>query len=75
MSVPTLPFDLQSLSVEDRLTLIDTIWESIEREEPTAPLSEAQLIEVRRCLDEEERNPDNGASWEDVKRRILGGEQ
>jgi putative addiction module component (TIGR02574 family) len=62
-------FGLDKLNVEQRLALIDDIWESIDAEESAAvQLSDAQREELRARLLEDDANPDDTVSWEEIKR-------
>ena len=64
MSKPALNID--SLSFEERLRLIEELWESL-RESPEAiPLTDAQREELDRRLDDLERSGPEGIPWEEV---------
>lgn len=58
------------LSVEDRIRLVQQIWESIAAENPPPMLSPAQRGEIRRRIDEYRRDPSIGIPAEDVFREI-----
>jgi putative addiction module component (TIGR02574 family) len=68
-------FDFRQLSVPDRIELIGQIWDSIEAEQPVVPLSEAQRAEIRRRLDDREKNPDDWVSWEEIKAEYADGSE
>jgi putative addiction module component (TIGR02574 family) len=72
MSQGTNTSDFAKMSVEDRLTLIGQIWDSIEAERLPIPISEARRNELDRRLAEYESTPEAGIVWEDVKRKISG---
>ena len=62
-------FGLDKLDVEQRLALIEEIWNSIDAEESAAMrLSEAQRAELRARLLEDDADPDDLVSWESIKR-------
>ncbi len=62
-------FGLDRLDVEQRLALIEEIWDSIGEEESAAvQLSDAQRAELQARLAEDDANPDDVISWEEVKR-------
>lgn len=62
-------FGLDKLDVEQRLALIEEIWNSIDAEESAAlQLSDAQRAELSARLLEDEANPDDVVSWEDIRR-------
>ena len=67
--------DITSLSFEERLRLLDELWESLSRTAEAIPLTSAQREELDRRLDELEREGPAGIPWEDVLRRIRGRTQ
>jgi len=64
--------EILKLSVEERLSLVSTIWESIAEDPSALELTDAQKAELDRRLDDLEKNPDTGSPWPEVKARILG---
>jgi putative addiction module component (TIGR02574 family) len=60
--------DIKALTPEERLTLLEEIWDSLEPED--VRLTEAQRAELDRRLDDLERNPDAGIPWEEVLKQI-----
>lgn len=64
--------DLKALSVEERLDLIERIWDTLTEhpEQIPVPAWHRELLEER--LGELDETPDAGSSWDDVKRRITG---
>jgi len=65
-------FDLASLSREERLRLLDELWDSLAHEPDALALSDAQRTELDRRLDELDRGDAAGIPWEDVLARIRG---
>jgi putative addiction module component (TIGR02574 family) len=63
---------VSELSTDERLELIGAIWDTLAQNPAVLAPSEAQKRELDRRLDEYEKDPDRGSSWEDVKRRIMG---
>lgn len=63
--------EILELPVEQRLKLLEAIWDSIEEFPEAIPLTEAQKRELDRRLKDLERNPDAGSPWPEVKARIL----
>ncbi len=62
-------FGLDKLSVEQRLALIEDIWNSIDADESSAmQLSDAQRAELGARLVEDDATPDDVVSWEEIKR-------
>ncbi|GFO70050.1 antitoxin [Geomonas limicola] len=63
--------DILNLSIEDRLHLLEVIWESMADEPGTLQLSDAQKQELDRRLDSLQLDPSSGRSWKDVRDTIL----
>jgi putative addiction module component (TIGR02574 family) len=63
--------EFQNLSVEQRLQLIETIWESLVQEGRDIPVPDEHIEEIDRRLDDLELNPDDSSPWEEVRGRIL----
>ena len=69
---PTLEdLGIDQLSMEDRLSLAEAIWESVAREIEQAPLPEAQRRELERRLADSIARPDAVTPWETIKARAL----
>jgi putative addiction module component (TIGR02574 family) len=64
--------DIKALSVEERLELIERIWDTLTETPDQIPLPDwhRELLDER--LREFEKAPDAGSPWEDVNRRITG---
>ena len=60
--------DISVLTPEERLVLLEEIWDSLQPEE--VPVSEAQRRELDRRLDELEADSVRGIPWEEVLSRI-----
>jgi putative addiction module component (TIGR02574 family) len=56
-----------SLSIDDRIRLVEAIWESIEGETPMPELTEAQKQELDRRLAAYEAAPQECIPWEQVE--------
>ncbi len=69
-SHPLLKVDISQLSVAERIQLAEDLWDSILEQQEELPLSEAQQLELERRLENYGKNPTNGSSWEDVKKRL-----
>jgi len=66
--MPTI--DIANLSAEERLRLLEELWESLSATPEAVPLTNAQREELDRRLDELDRDGPVGIPWEDVLRRI-----
>jgi putative addiction module component (TIGR02574 family) len=62
---------IDKLSVPERLTLIDEIWDSIAADVEQSPLTEAQRLEVDRRLAAHRANPEAAVPWEQVEAEAL----
>jgi putative addiction module component (TIGR02574 family) len=67
-----MPVTLQSLGLDrlsrnDRLALVQALWDSIAGEVPQALLTETHRKELERRADEDVADPEGGVAWEVVK--------
>lgn len=62
---------VKTLSVDDRICLVQAIWDSISTEPEQLELTEAQQLELSRRLTDYEANPQAVVSWQDVKAQAL----
>ena len=62
--------EITSLSIEDRIFLVQVVWNSIEMEQVYPDLTETQKREINRRIDEDESNLDNILTWEELKTSI-----
>ena len=72
MSKPTL--DIEKLSPDERLELLEELWDSLRKEPSSVPLTPAQQEELDRRLDDLEADIASGATlgipWDEVLERI-----
>lgn len=68
MSRPAL--NIADLSPDERLRLIEELWDSLNEEQGTVPLTNAQREELDRRLDDLERSGPEGIPWDQVLQRI-----
>lgn len=71
-----MPANLQTLgidrwSVDDRLVLVQEIWDSIAVEAERSPLTDAQRQEVDRRLAAHRANPGEAIPWEQVEAEVT----
>ena len=57
--------ELTSLSVSDRLRVVESLWDSIEADAPVT-ISPDQRAEIDRRVQAHERNPDELLTWDEV---------
>jgi len=62
--------DIANLSAEERLRLLEELWDSLSATPEAVPLTNAQREELDRRLDELDRDGPVGIPWEEVLRRI-----
>jgi len=63
----TPPIDIASLSADERISLIDALWESLSHSPDTVALSAEQEAELDKRLDEIDRGEVSGESWEALR--------
>lgn len=68
-SVKSLGID--QLPIEERLTLVEEIWDSIAADSGAAPLTDAQRIELEKRIAEDDANPHDVIPWDQVKESTL----
>ena len=68
-SIKSLGID--RLGIEERLTLVEEIWDSIAADSAAVPLTEAQRIELQKRIEEDDAHPDDVTPWEQVKASTL----
>jgi putative addiction module component (TIGR02574 family) len=59
------------MSVEDRLRLVEEIWDSLGPAAELPPLTDAQKQELDRRVAVLDANPETVSTWEEVEARIL----
>ncbi len=59
------------LPIAERLRLVEAIWDSIAEHPDALPLSDAEREELDRRWTDYLKNPTAGASWSEVKARII----
>jgi putative addiction module component (TIGR02574 family) len=58
------------LSPEEKLKLIDELWDDLHSTHGAVGLHESQIAELDRRKAEFQQNPGSGLSWEEVKRQV-----
>jgi putative addiction module component (TIGR02574 family) len=72
MDVTAVMNEVGTWPIEERLRLVEEVWESIEAAGATTVLSEAHRQDLQRRLDAYRDDPKAGSSWEDVEARLRG---
>jgi putative addiction module component (TIGR02574 family) len=63
--------ELLALPVEERIKLVEVLWESMAECPEALELTVAQKQELDRRLEAYVRNPSAGVPWADIKQRLL----
>ena len=66
----TVRKEIQSLSVADRLQLLEEIWDSLVETPEVVPVTDAQRKELARRRRIHARNPSAAKSWAQVRARL-----
>ena len=64
------PERIQQLTPEERIELIDLLWDSFVRDPQALPVTDAQRAELRRRLELHERDPDAAKPWSEVRAEL-----
>ncbi len=62
---------IDRLSVEERLELVEDLWDSIAEEDAATSLTDAQRAELDRRLAEYAANPNDVVPWEEIRASIT----
>jgi putative addiction module component (TIGR02574 family) len=63
--------DSLTLSIPERIQLVEDIWDTIAAEAQSIELTEDEKRIIDERLEAYHRNPDLGSPWEDVYKRIV----
>jgi putative addiction module component (TIGR02574 family) len=75
MAVSLKALGIDQLGVEERLTLVEQIWDSIAADSAAVPLTPEQRQELERRLAAHAANPDDAVPWSEVREslsKLLG---
>lgn len=62
--------EITALSIEDRILLVQAIWDSIAAEQGYPDLLETQKHELDRRIDSHKSAPDNVLTWDEIKASV-----
>ncbi|HXU83172.1 MAG TPA: addiction module protein [Polyangia bacterium] len=62
--------DIERLSTDERLELLDQLWDSLGRDPEALPLSDDQRHDLDQRLDELDREGAKGLSWDEALEQI-----
>jgi len=63
--------DTLQMSVEERISLVMDVWDTIHDSSEIPPITPEQLAELERRAALHALDPKSGSSWEEVKARLL----
>lgn len=61
----------RKLSVDERVELVEAIWDTIAEQATGLPVTDAQMAELDRRLADHEANPEDVVPWSEVKAEAL----
>jgi len=62
--------EILSLSISERIQLAEDIWDSIAADQNTVEITEMQKNELDKRLAEYALSPDDGVTWNEVRKRL-----
>lgn len=71
MDLRTVLTQIESWSAEDRLRLMERIWDGLLCEGHEPGLTEEQKAEIDRRIADDDATPDDVVTWEEVKAEAL----
>lgn len=71
MSASIKSLGIDQLPVEERLALVEDLWDSIAADSAAVPLTDAQRFELQKRIEEDDAHPDEVIPWAQVKASTL----
>ena len=71
MAVSLKSLGIERLGIEERLTLVEELWDSIAADSRAVPLTETQRTELDSRIADHETNPNDVVPWEEIKTSIT----
>jgi putative addiction module component (TIGR02574 family) len=62
--------ELMKLTPAERIDLVQDLWDTIAQED-LPPLSDEEMDELERCLEEHRRDPSTAITWEELKAQLA----
>jgi putative addiction module component (TIGR02574 family) len=62
--------EIATLSIDERINLVQAIWDSIAADQACVDLTEAQVQELDRRIADYEADPDNLMTWDEIRASI-----
>jgi len=70
----SLPAAVSELPFAEKLRLVEALWDDLASSPDRIPVPDSIKAELDRRYQEYLANPNEGSSWEEVKRRLPGQE-
>jgi putative addiction module component (TIGR02574 family) len=64
--------DITAMTIDERIALVQAIWDSIAAETDPVHLTEPQKRELDRRIAALDANPQNVRTWEEIKAHVRG---
>ena len=71
MNATVKSLGIDRLGLDERLTLVEEIWDTIALGSTAIPLTSAQRTELEHRMAEDDANPDDTVTWEHAKAETL----
>lgn len=62
--------DVFGLPIDEKIRLLEELWDSIGQEADDLPIPSWQKVEIQRRKERFEQDPSTGRAWEDVEHRL-----
>jgi putative addiction module component (TIGR02574 family) len=72
MSTEPILSSFQRLSSDEKLRLVQELWDQIASEVAGMPLTDSQRRLLDERIDQHEKNPEDVEPWDKVKKDVLG---
>lgn len=70
MTSKALRKEILDLSIQEKIELVQDLWDSIPVEDEALELTPEQLADLEQRIEEANADPDAGSSWDAVRERI-----
>ena len=70
MQITMKSLGIDQLDIDDRLSLLEEIWDSIATDPRAIPLTEEQEQDLQARLEANKANPKAGTPWKEVKAEL-----
>lgn len=67
MDLATALAQIRAMNMDDRIRLVEAIWDEIASDSASAALTEAQKEELDRRLADDDAHPDDGVPWDVIR--------